>query len=141
MPSLRVVLDPNVLVSAFISPSGPTSAILDSLDAGELVPIASRALLAELAEVLHRDKFRAYATLDEVAAYIEGIAQKAEPANDPDQMPVVSRDRNDDYLVALARSSRADVLVSGGDDLTSLALDDVVILTPRWFTDRLSARR
>ena len=46
----------------------------------------------------------------------------------PTQVPSATRDRDDDYLVALLGSS-ADLLVSGDKDLTDL--DDARIVSPR----------
>jgi len=42
----------------------------------------------------------------------------------------VSRDPNDDYLVALARRSGAEALISGDDDLLSLTDLDPPVLSP-----------
>lgn len=50
----------------------------------------------------------------------------------------MSRDLDDDYLIALARAADVDALVSGDEDLTTLDLDDLDILTPRQLLDRLS---
>jgi predicted nucleic acid-binding protein len=49
-------LDPNVLVSAAITPSGATAEMVRLIDAGLLVPIVSPLLLSELAQVLHRPR-------------------------------------------------------------------------------------
>jgi putative PIN family toxin of toxin-antitoxin system len=48
----RAVLDTNVLVSALISPGGPSAALLLELRAGAFELVASPTLLAELREVL-----------------------------------------------------------------------------------------
>ncbi len=42
----------------------------------------------------------------------------------------MSRDPNDDYLVALARRSGAEALISGDDDLLSLTDLDPPVLSP-----------
>ncbi|MDQ3629985.1 MAG: putative toxin-antitoxin system toxin component, PIN family [Actinomycetota bacterium] len=55
---MRVVLDPNVLVSALISPSGPPREIVDAWIAERFDLVVSPALLAELDGVLARPKFR-----------------------------------------------------------------------------------
>jgi uncharacterized protein len=57
--------------------------------------------------------------------------------SDPDDVTSVSTDPDDDYLVALARAAAVDALVSGDEDLTSLELADLRILTPRQVLDRL----
>ena len=56
---------------------------------------------------------------------------------DPADPPWVSRDRRDDYLVALAHAAGAPVLVSGDDDLLELELHDLRIVSPRAFLELL----
>ena len=53
---VRVVLDTNVLVSAFIDDGKPRKLVLELLDKHTVV--LSRQMLAELADVISRDKFR-----------------------------------------------------------------------------------
>lgn len=48
----RVVLDPNVLVSAYISPTGAPAQLLEQALSGRLQLVASPRLLAELEGVL-----------------------------------------------------------------------------------------
>ena len=67
----RAVLDTNVLVSALISPGGPSAALLLELRAGAFELVVSPALLAELREVLGREKFRRYVTEAEAIAYVD----------------------------------------------------------------------
>ncbi len=55
---MRAVLDPNVLVSALLSPAGPPAQIFLAWDAGHFELIASPRLVAELTDVLARPKFR-----------------------------------------------------------------------------------
>ncbi len=50
----------------------------------------------------------------------------------------VSRDPDDDYLVALAQSANVDHLVSGDKDLTSLATLSPPVLLPAEFLDLLA---
>ena len=57
----RAVLDTNVFVSALISPSGPSAALLLELRAGAFELVVSPMLLAELGDVLGRPKFCPYA--------------------------------------------------------------------------------
>jgi putative PIN family toxin of toxin-antitoxin system len=103
---LRVVIDPNVLVSAAISPAGATAAIVGLIDAGAITAIVSSRLLTELGGVLRREKFRTWLGLDEVAAYVDELERLAELVEDPSEVPIVSPDPDDDYLIALARPGR-----------------------------------
>jgi uncharacterized protein len=134
---VRVVADTNVLVSALLTPSGGPGAILAAVDAGDLVLVVSPALIAELEDVLARDRFRAWVSTEQVEEYVVAIRDRAELDPDPGDVTRVSSDPDDDYLVALARATGVDALVSGDEDLTSLELGDLDILTPRQVLDRL----
>lgn len=59
--------------------------------------------------------------------------------DDPLEIEPVVRDPGDDYLVALARSAAAHALVSGDGDLLALDLEDVLVLSPRAFLERLGS--
>ena len=120
-----------------LSGGGATASLLDLVEVGALVPILSPALLEELAEVLQREKFRRYLSVQEAVAYLGRLERRGESADDPQERPRVSADPKDDYLVALARLVRADALVSGDSDLTQLHLPDVLVLNPRQLLDRL----
>ncbi len=126
----RVVIDPNVLVSAAITPSGATAAVTDLFDAGIIVGRLPK-LLTELGGVLRREKFRQYPSPQAIEAYVPELARRSERRDDPPDPPAVSPDSGDDYLIALARAADADALISGDTDLTELDLPDLPVLTPR----------
>ncbi len=133
----RAVLDPNVLISALITPRGASARILLELRGGAFELIASPALLAELRTVLMRDKFRQYASVAEVGAFVELIRVEGTLVEDPEPSGVgVTDDPGDEYLVALARAARADVLVSGDPDLLKLR-SRIPVRSPREFLDSL----
>lgn len=134
---LRVVLDPGVLVSAVISQTGPPAEILDRWREGELDLILSPKLLNELEDVLLRPKFRDVASEEEARAYAEALAREGLLVRDPEEIPEVTADPGDDYLVALAIAAAADALVSGDKDLTELVDPPVPVLTPRRLLERL----
>ena len=129
----RAVLDTNVLVSALISPGGPSAALLLELRAGAFELVVSPLLLSELREVLGRPKFRRYATEAEAAAYADLIRHEATVLDDPaPSARPFSADPDDEYLVDLARAAAADALVSGDAHLLVLR-DRLPVLTPAQF--------
>ena len=133
----RAVFDPNVLVAAALSPRGAPAACMRAHADGRFELVVSKRLLAELESVLARPKFRRYLTLEQADRYVASLGREGRLVDDPGEIDAVSPDPNDDYLIALARASRAHVLVSGDPHLTSLALPDVRVATPRDFLDRL----
>ena len=117
----RAVLDTNVLVSALISPSGPSARLLLELRAGAFELVVSPRLLDELLEVLRRDKFRHYVTEADVEAYVELIRSESVVHEDPaPSSTLIGTDPDDEYLIDLARSARVDALVSGDAHLLDL---------------------
>lgn len=89
--------------------------------------------------VLRRPKLRRYIETDQAARYVAEIVRRSEMHDDPGHVEAVSPDVDDDYLVALARLTAADGLVSGDQDLTRLTLGDVTIWTSRQLLDQLTA--
>jgi putative PIN family toxin of toxin-antitoxin system len=133
----RAVLDPNVLVSALISPGAPSARLLLELRAGAFELVTSPRLLEELDEVLHREKFRRYATELEVDAYVEMIRAESTIVADPDvPLEPSSEDPDDDYLIELARATRSAALVSGDSHLLRLR-GRIPVLGPREFLARV----
>lgn len=116
----RVVLDPGVLVSALITPTGTPAKLLEQARGGELELIVSPLLLAELEGVLQREKFRRYADLGVVSDYLDLLRRGAIVATDPKGPPPLrSADPDDDYLLTLAHGHNA-TLVSGDKHLLDL---------------------
>ena len=134
---IRAVLDPGVLIAALISPRGTPAQLIALWIEGAFELVASPKLLAELRMVLLRPKFRRYATEDEARSYVELIERLAVVVKDPEEVPRVSKDRKDDYLVALARASRA-TLVSGDLHLTEIDEVQPRVQTPREFSEMVS---
>jgi len=77
---------------------------------------------------------------DEARVYVEALAGGAVLVRDPDEVPAVTADPDDDYLIALAVAAAADALVSGDKHLTDLGDPPVPVLTPRELLDRLESR-
>lgn len=132
---IRVVLDVNVLVAAVVS-RGVCSAIVDAWLDGRFELVASPTLLSELDDVLGRAKFRRFVTAGERRLLVQLIRERGVVAEDtkPER---IARDPSDDYLIALARSTGASVIVSGDEDLLVLKIDPPV-MSPRLFVDALA---
>ena len=117
---MRAVLDPNVLISALLAPSGTPARVLGAWVAGAFELVVSESLLAELERALGYPKLRARVEPSEVRELVDLLRQGAEVINDPDDPPEIrSADPDDNYLIALAASARA-ILVSGDRHLLTL---------------------
>ena len=138
---IHLVLDPGVLIAGVITPRGLCAQLLRRWLAGECELVVSPALLAELEEVLLRPKFRRYLGEEEARDFVQLVAATAQLVPDPPAQAGLTRDPDDDYLIALARAAGVDALVSGDPDLTSVPDPVPPIVTPRAILDRLDRAR
>jgi putative PIN family toxin of toxin-antitoxin system len=132
---VRAVLDPNVLVSALLSPRGAPALLIARWLAGDFELVVSTRLLNELRRALSYPKLRQRIPPTDADAYLETLRQSAVVASDPRRPPGRSADPGDDYLLALAEAERA-MLVSGDRHLLDLA-DRFPVSSPRDFLDSL----
>ncbi len=136
---IRVVLDTSVLVSALLSRAGAPARILERWTEGGFDVTVCPHLIAELERALGYEKLRPYVSEEDARDYVRTIVQSSVVAEDPVDIAGVVHDRDDDYLVALARAVSAHALVSGDRELLVLDLPDLHVLSPRAFLERLDA--
>jgi putative PIN family toxin of toxin-antitoxin system len=137
---IRIVVDPGVFESALIGRRGSAPDIVMRAFIDERIAVvASPLLLDELDRVLRRPKFARYADERTRREFVERVRRHAAIVEDPDDVPPVTRDRADDYLVALARKEGVDAVVSGDRDLLDAGLDAPPVWSPREATDRVIA--
>ena len=129
---LRVVLDVGVIVSGALTAGGPPGRILDRWRGGELDIVVSPSLLAGLDRVLAYERIRRRVAREDAQELVAELHHHAVVVEDPVEIEAgVTRDPGDDYLVALARSAGADVLVSGDAHVTEVPGLEPPVLTPR----------
>jgi len=136
---LRAVLDPNVIISAALSPNGSPAAVLVAWLDGQFELVASQKLIDELGQSLAYPKLRKRIPEADANALIRLIARGAVFRDDTESPRPLSRDPGDDYLIALARDAEA-VIVSGDGDLLALA-PQLPVFAPAAFLDWLDGRR
>lgn len=132
---MRAVLDPNILIAAFLSPSGATAQLVSRWLDGSFELIISETLLDELERALAYPKLRRRIPADDAADFVALLRSAANLVPQPEAGAHRSSDPGDDYLLALAEAERA-VLVSGDQHLLDLS-DELPIQTARAFLERL----
>ena len=134
---MRAVLDPNVIISGLLSPTGNAAHLLKAWRDGEFELIVSGALLEELERALGYPKLRRHISEEAADRVVEWLRESATVVEDHDTPPPLrSVDPGDDYLVALAAARQA-FLISGDRHLLDLA-DRIPVLDPARFRERLS---
>lgn len=133
---IRAVLDTNVLVSAFITPSGPPRRILLAWGHGEFELITCFPLLRELNRVLHYPRLQGKYGLREadVFAYLGLLRIRGTVVAIPNEIPHLCSDPTDDQLLACALVSEASHLVTGNRHVSILdKIGPTQIVTPHDF--------
>jgi uncharacterized protein len=130
---LKVFLDSDVLVAAFATRGLCTDVLRTVLAEHEL--ILGEVVLSELRRVLTKKLRVPPDGIRAVEAVFEGIT----PAPKPKKASSLEiRDPADRWVLATAEAAGADVLVTGDDDLLSVAGESVVrIVSPRAFWELL----
>jgi uncharacterized protein len=137
---VRAVLDPNVVISGVLSPTGNPAQVLRALEGGEFELVVCQALIDELARALAYPKLRQHIPQADAEALTHWIDRSATNAPDPTLPPPAhAADPDDDYLIALAAAQRA-ILVSGDKHLLDLA-SEIPVLSPRQFLELLATLR
>jgi putative PIN family toxin of toxin-antitoxin system len=127
----RVVLDTNVVVSALVFREGRLAWLREAWAAGRVVPLVSAETVAELVRVLAYPKLKLSEeeTKNVLAHYMEH-AEAVREAGASVRVPEC-RDPDDRKFLQLAYAAKADALVTGDEDLLTLAgKSRVPILTP-----------
>ena len=136
----RVVFDTNVVLSALLFTRGRLSWLVDHWQAENCVPLVSRCTAAELTRILAYPRFRLLADeqLEALANYLP-FCEAIEVAR-PCQ--VLCRDPKNQAFLDLAESGRADLLVTGDEDLLVLAgQTSFLIETPEAYANRFNNRK
>ena len=128
---MRVLLDSNVLISAFIS-NGVCSELLDHCIITHTV-VTSNYILSEFSEKLIT-KF--YYSPREVSTARKILEEQCEIVNPEPLRFAVSRDVKDDPILAAALEGHCDCLITGDKDLLVLrTFQGIPILKPSAFAD------
>jgi putative PIN family toxin of toxin-antitoxin system len=133
---VRVVLDTNVLLAAF-GARGLCEALYTACLEGHELAISEH-ILGELRRQLTR-AFRIPAReADEIVAFVRGHSELVAPAKVP---ATACRDPDDLPVLGTAIAARADLLVTGDQDLLELKRHaGIPIVTPRECYERLAGK-
>jgi uncharacterized protein len=129
MPSARVIVDTNVLISRLLLPQSVAGRAVSRLVRNTRL-LVSEDTLAELAQTISREKFNRYVSLEDRQEFFQLYARLAE------WVPIsttlrVSRDPGDDKFLELAVDGQTQLIMTGDKDLLELSpYKNVQILAP-----------
>ena len=133
------VVDTNVLISAAMFPDSQPRKALDAARTHGSI-LLSRALLAELADVIRRPKFDHYISHDDRDLFLASLYRSSRMLLEVQVAITACRDPKDNHILELGVSGGATCIITGDDDL--LALDPfqgIPVRTPDAFLASLTA--
>lgn len=139
MPTLRVVLDTNVLVSGIAYPVSIPGKILAAWRRGSVTVVLSRHIVEELSLALPRLNHRLNWRPQQFEEEVELLALQAQMVEPADLPETAVRDADDLPVLGALIASNADYLITGDKDLLVLADQYPSIVTPGDFWRRHGA--
>ncbi|MHB1355382.1 MAG: putative toxin-antitoxin system toxin component, PIN family [Anaerolineae bacterium] len=139
--TMRVLLDTNIVISYLLSPNRAIARIVEEAILGSFNLLLPEDLLDELTKSVSIKRYLVNRiTPEELRELVEILAQVSETIpRITMEIPAVTRDPKDDYLLAYALVGQADYLVTGDKDLLALAqIEGIRIVTAREFAEVLS---
>ena len=140
----RVVIDTNIFISGLIIPHGYPYMVLSLWKNDNFLLLVNDLLISEMVEVLSRPKIQHKYGVDlkQIGVLVALLDKFADKVEKNIVNPVKVRDKKDQYILDLALSGKADYLITGDEDLLSLAskgeLQPLIILNPKDFVLQLN---
>ncbi len=114
---MLVVVDTNVLVSALVGHGRPRRLVAELLQRHQIV--TSRQMLAELVDVLSREKFKEVQK-SQVNSFLSVISSRVFLVTVKQTFKAISEDQDDDIVLSTAHAGKAAYIVSGDRHLLDL---------------------
>ncbi len=140
---IKVVLDTNVVVSAYLVPGGKPAQILSLAKAGEISIFLSPQIIEEIRETLLRPKLTKIhkATPKEIGQFIIAFEKVTTITQGAKKVYAINSDPDDNKILACALEGQADYIVSGDHHLTDLkSFQGIPIVNPDVFLQTIQGR-
>lgn len=130
---VKVIVDTNILIGFLIGKR--LRGLESALKSERFIIVVSPLLIEELTSVAARPSFRKYFPAEDVVRLIAFLRRYGRLFEAQRPETPLCRDPEDDFLLTLARKSKADVLVTGDKDLLDMSeFEGTLIMSASKFT-------
>ncbi|VXD17597.1 putative toxin-antitoxin system toxin component, PIN family [Planktothrix paucivesiculata] len=137
MNKLRTVLDTNIFISGLLLSASKAQQVFDQVTESQILLI-SDSTFVEIYQTFIRPKFDKYVSLEKRLNFIGSLRQKAEIVNVTETI-TICRDAKDNKFLELAVSGKADLIITGDQDLLVLnPFKNIEIITVNEFLIRFN---
>ena len=140
---IKVVLDTNVVVSAYLVPAGKPAEILSLARKGKLHIFLSREIVDEIKQTLLSPKLKKIHrnTPNQIGLFIRTFSKVATVTPGKKSVDFIKDDPDDNKILACALEGRVDYIVSGDHHLTDLkSFQSISIVNPHMFLQVMRGR-
>lgn len=127
------MLDTNVLASGIAYGESVPGRVVGAWNKGSIKVVLSQHILGELARILPRFDHKLHWTPSKYANLIDILTLHAELVEPEPLDPKATRDPDDIPILGTLLASKADYLITGDDDLLTLAKQYPTIISPADF--------
>ena len=141
---VRVVLDTNVVVSAYLVPTGKPARILSLARQGKIDICLSEEILGEIRRTLLRPKLQKIhkAAPKEIDRFLQAFTEVIVLVQGTMEVDEVKHDPEDNKILACAMGGKADFVVSGDHHLTDIgSFRGIPIVKPDAFLAIMAGQR
>ncbi len=126
---MKLVLDTNIFISGLLFPKSNAGKLLKACFEERFELCLSNEIIAEIEKVLFYPKIRKKLNLsdEEIINYCSLLKFNCHLFEIKKIKAKVLKDRNDDHILATLIASKADFLITGDDDLLSLASEYKIV--------------
>ncbi len=133
---MRVVLDTNIIIGAFVAPHGVLSSIVRFWRQREIEVVVAEEILGEYKRALGYERLRKVHQMsdDEIADAIAKLRDIAIVVAPKEKLQIVQDDPDDDKFFECALAGGADVIVSGDKKVLGVGVyNGIYVLAPAHF--------
>lgn len=112
---MKIVLDTNVLISAFLSRSGVPYQVFELTRTSDVTLVMSQAVFQELERVIRYPHLRAHANYndDQVKQFLRGIQRGSLWVSVNETLTLIEDDETDNRFIELAVAGKAKYVITG----------------------------
>ncbi len=139
---LKATYDTNILVSGTTVLQGPIANVINAWIDDEIELITSKPLIDELSETLQKPYFVSKLSDEQIQSYIDIIKNRATIVPITTPIPTISKDPDDNVVLATAESGTASYVVTGDHQLQEIKqFKKIKIVSPRKFSEILEEKK
>lgn len=133
---LRATYDTNTLISGTTISKGPIANVINAWINDDVVMITSKPLIEELSKTLQKPYFTSRLSKKQIESFINLVNERATITQINTPIPAISKDPDDNIVLATAESGKVSYIVTGDHQLQEIKkYKKIKIVSPRIFSD------